>query len=161
MKLMSMVLKILPKEANNNYQGSKIAVYGSILFTALMFFRGYMHLFEAEYAANSIAHFIIFEVSNTNPNTLLYLLFGLWGLEQMILTLFSSIVLIQYRNLIPLNLFLWIIEWLFRPLLVANLYPIGEEYFTGITPGKMGTPYVVVFLMLMLFLSLRKQKNSQ
>jgi hypothetical protein len=120
-----------------------------------------MHLFEAEYAANSIAHFITFEASNPNPNTLLYLLFGLWGLEQMILTLFSSIVLIQYRNLIPLNLFLWIIEWLFRPLLVANLYPIGEEYFTGITPGIMGTPYVIVFLTLMLILSLRKQKNYQ
>ncbi|MDG2228902.1 MAG: hypothetical protein P8L74_02140 [Gammaproteobacteria bacterium] len=158
---MNTVLKIFPKEASNNYQGSKIAVYGSILFTALMFFRGYMHLFEAEYAANSIAHFIIFEVSDPNPNTLLYLLFGLWGLEQMILTLFSSIVLIQYRNLIPLNLFLWIIEWSFRPLLVANLYPIGEEYFTGITPGIMGTPYVIVFLTLMLILSLRKQKNYQ
>ena len=81
---MNTVLKIFPKEASNNYQGSKIAIYGSILFTALMFFRGYMHLFEAEYAANSIAHFIIFEASNPNPNTLLYLLFGLWGLEQMI-----------------------------------------------------------------------------
>ena len=104
---MNKILNILPKEANNNYQGSKIAIYGSILFTALMLFRSYMHLFEAEYAANFIAHFIVFEETQPNPNSLVYLLFGLWGLEQMILTLFSSIVLIQYRNLIPLHLTLW------------------------------------------------------
>ncbi|MBT3993597.1 MAG: hypothetical protein HOH08_03835 [Gammaproteobacteria bacterium] len=155
---MNKILNILPKEANNNYQGSKIAIYGSILFTALMLFRSYMHLFEAEYAANFIAHFIVFEETQPNPNSLVYLLFGLWGLEQMILTLFSSIVLIQYRNLIPLHLTLWIIEWTFRPIVVANLYPLSEEFFTGSTPGKIGTPYVIVFLILMLVLSLKKKR---
>jgi hypothetical protein len=41
---------------------------------------------------------------------------------------------------------LWLLEWSLRPLVVGNLHPLGEQYFTGNTPGMIGTPYVGYFL---------------
>jgi len=155
---MGMIEKVLPSEANNNYQGHKIALYGLILMTGLMTWRSCIHLFFAEYGMHSIAHFIVFE-GVPDPNLVNYLFFSLWGLQQLLFCLINSIILFRYRNLIPLMFVLWLLEWFLRPLLVGKLHPLGEQYFTGTTPGIIGTPYVVIFLIVMLILSLTPSKR--
>ncbi len=155
---MGMMEKILPSEANNNYQGHKIALYGLILFTCLMTWRSCIHLFFAEYGMHSIAHLIVFEGA-PDPNPVIYLFFSLWGLQQLLFCLINIIVLFRYRSFIPLMFLFWLLEWSLRPLVVGNLYPLGEQYFTGNTPGMIGTPYVVIFLIVMLILSLIPSKR--
>ncbi len=155
---MGMMEKILPSEANNNYQGHKIALYGLILFTFLMTWRSCIHLFFAEYGMHSIAHFIVFE-GVPDPNLAIYLFFSLWGLQQLLFCLINIIVLFRYRSFIPLMFLFWLLEWSLRPLVVGNLHPLGEQYFTGNTPGMIGTPYVVIFLIVMLILSFIPSKR--
>jgi hypothetical protein len=154
---MGMMEKILPSEANNNYQGHKIALYGLILFTFLMTWRSCIHLFFAEYGMHSIAHFIVFE-GVPDPNLAIYLFFSLWGLQQLLFCLINIIVLFRYRSFIPLMFLFWLLEWSLRPLVVGNLHLLGEQYFTGNTPGMIGTPYAVIFLIVMLILSLIPSK---
>jgi hypothetical protein len=84
---------------------------------------------------------------------------SVWGLQQLIFCLVNIVVLFRYRNLIPLMYIFWLLEWLARPLVVGLLHPLGEEYFTGTTPGIVGVPFAVGFLTLMFILSLKSSKH--
>ena len=155
---MQLVDKILPSEANNKYLGNRIALFGLIFTTCLMTLRSCVHLLYQDGGLNSIGSIIIFE-GIPDPNKVLYMLGSVWGLQQLIFCLVNIVVLFRYRNLIPLMYILWLLEWLARPLVVGLLHPLGEEYFTGTTPGIVGVPFAVGFLTLMLILSLKSSKH--
>ena len=148
---MQLIDKILPSAANNNYLGNRIALFGLICTTCLMTWRSFVHLLYQDAGLNSIGSFIIFE-GIPDPNQMLYMLGSVWGLQQLIFCLVNIAVLFRYRNLIPLMYILWLLEWLARPLVVGLLHPLGEQYFTGTTPGIVGAPFAVGFLILMLIL---------
>ena len=159
MKVILMIERIIPKQANNNYLGSPLAFYGMILFVLLMIFSAYMHFLQPQYAANKIANIIVFE-STPDPNQIIYMAFSLWGLQQTSFVIFNVIILFSYRNLIPLMYLLWIFTWLMRPLVVGQLYPLTPEYTTGITPGIAGLPVILSYLLIMLLMSLRQPKDK-
>ena len=159
MKVILMIKRIIPKQANNNYLGSPIAFYGMILFMLLMTFSAYMHFLQPQYAANEIGNIIVFE-SIPDPNHIIYMAFSLWGLQQVSFIILNVIILFSYRNLIPLMYTLWIFTWLMRPLVVSRLYPLTSEYTSGITPGKAGLPFILSYLLVMLIMSLRQSKDK-
>ena len=154
---MQLIDKILPSAANNNYLGNRIALFGLIFTTCLMTWRSFVHLLFQDAGLNSVGSFIIFE-GIPDPNQMIYMLGSVWGLQQLIFCLVNISVLFRYRNLIPLMYILWLVEWLTRPLVVGLLHPLGEQYFTGATPGIVGAPFAVGFLILMLILSLKTSK---
>jgi len=67
---------IFPSIADNNYQGSKVALYFFILLTAVMTWRSIIHMFFVDYGLHDIANFIHL-LLNIVPSFLLYIPFGL------------------------------------------------------------------------------------
>jgi len=49
---------ILPKSADNNYKGHKLALWGFILFLVLMSWRAIIHMLFEQYGYHNIASFL-------------------------------------------------------------------------------------------------------
>tara|TARA_B100001013_G_C24581529_1_gene430831 strand:- start:672 stop:1142 length:471 start_codon:yes stop_codon:yes gene_type:complete len=151
---------LLPKSANNKFSGNKIALWGFILFTALMTWRSIIHMFFEEYGFHDIANFKILS-GDPDPNPIIYRFFSLWGLEELIICILCWIVIFRYKSLIPLMYVLWIFEWAVRlfyyPIFEKNLDP--NLYTTGPTPGVEGAPYALAILVALFLLSIKKSSK--
>ena len=98
---------ILPKIADNNFQGHRFALWGFILFTLLMSWRAIIHMLFEQYGFHQIANFQVIS-GEPDPMLLIYRFFSLWGFAQLIFCIVCWIVIFRYRALIPLMYLLWI-----------------------------------------------------
>ena len=158
---MSLLKKIFPDDPTS-YNGSNLAFYGLILFTGLLIWRSSIHFLFWEFGLNDIAN-IKTLVGTPDPMTLIYLFFSLWGLEQVIRTFFTILVLFKYKGLIPLMLLINIFEWEMRGIYpFTDYFPsISSEYTNGMTPGIEGLPYILFFLVTIFILSLKTKEIEQ
>jgi len=156
-----MLNTILPLEANNNYQGAKIAMWFFIVFVCLMTWRSIIHMLFEEYGMHGIANLKVL-TGDPDPMPLIYMFFSIWGLAQLIFCAVCWIVIFRYRSLIPLIYLFWILEWGTRtflyPIMTGDLIAAGE-YSNGPTPGHVLAPYVTIILLAMFFLSTRQKNN--
>ena len=74
--------KLFPENANNNYVGHKIALWGFILFTCVMTWRSIVHMFFEQYGFHEIANFGLIS-GDLDPMPLIYRFFSLWGFAQL------------------------------------------------------------------------------
>ena len=151
---------ILPKIADNNFQGHRFALWGFILFTLLMSWRAIIHMLFEQYGFHQIANFQVIS-GDPDPMLLIYRFFSLWGFAQLIFCIVCWIVIFRYKSLIPLMLVFWLIEWsgrLFLYPLIGRATVDSGIYSTGNTPGVEGAPYVTILLVIFLILSLREKK---
>ena len=118
---MDLLERILPREANNDYSGSRIALYGFVLITGVMIFRSLVHFLFEDAGLNSIGNMVIFAGDDPDPNRALYLFGSMWGLQQLLLCIVQVVVIIRYRNLTSLMLLLMLTEWFTRAVLVGTL----------------------------------------
>ena len=93
--------RFLPKVADNNFLGPKIAFYFFLLFMVVNTVRSFIHFLAEDAGLNSIANIIIFE-GDPDPNKIIYLFGALWGEMQLLLCLISWIVIFRYKSLIPM-----------------------------------------------------------
>ena len=107
--------RFLPKVADNNFLGPKIAFYFFLLFMVVNTVRSFIHFLAEDAGLNSIANIIIFE-GDPDPNKIIYLFGALWGEMQLLLCLISWIVIFRYKSLIPMMYFIWLMEWILRRL---------------------------------------------
>ena len=158
---MSLLKKIFPDDPTF-YNGSNLAFYGLILFTGLLIWRSSIHFLFWEFGLNDIAN-IKTLVGTPDPMTLIYLFFSLWGLEQVIRTFLTILVLFKYKGLIPLMLLINIFEWGMRGIYpFTDYFPsISSEYTNGMTPGIEGLPYILFFLVTIFILSLKSKEIEQ
>ena len=158
---MSLLKKIFPDDPTS-YNGSNLAFYGLILFTGLLIWRSSIHFLFWEFGLDDIAN-IKTLVGTPDPMTLIYLFFSLWGLEQVIRTFLTILVLFKYKGLIPLMLLINIFEWGMRGIYpFTDYFPsISSEYTNGMTPGIEGLPYILVFLVTIFILSLKSKEIKQ
>ncbi len=158
---MSLLKKIFPDDPTS-YNGSNLAFYGLILFTGLLIWRSSIHFLFWEFGLNDIAN-IKTLFGTPDPMTLIYLFFSLWGLEQVIRTFFTILVLFKYKGLIPLMLLINIFEWGMRGIYpFTDYFPsISSEYTNGMTPGIEGLPYILIFLVIIFILSLKSKEIEQ
>ena len=158
---MSLLKKIFPDDPTS-YNGSNLAFYGLILFTGLLIWRSSIHFLFWEFGLNDIAN-IKTLVGTPDPMTLIYLFFSLWGLEQVIRTFLTILVLFKYTGLIPLMLLINIFEWGMRGIYpFTDYFPsISSEYTNGMTPGIEGLPYILFFLVTIFILSLKSKEIEQ
>ena len=70
--------RLLPKVADNNYYGLKVAYYFFIFFMVINTIRSFIHLLAEDAGLNSIANIIVFE-GTPDPNEAIYLFGSLWG----------------------------------------------------------------------------------
>jgi hypothetical protein len=148
------VKRFLPKIADNNFHGPKIALYFFIFFMAVNTARSLIHFLAEDAGLNTIANIIIFE-GNPDPNNVIYLFGSLWGEMQLLCCLISWIVIIRYKSLIPLMYFVWLMEWILRETIVKYQHGLDLIYKTGPTPGSDYAPLVIGLLLIFFIMSLR------
>ena len=156
----SLLDRILPARACNDYRGSRFALLVFGFLSIVMMGRSLIHMLKDDAGANSIATMITFS-GTPDPDNAIYMFASLWGLEQAIMALVYFIVLARYRNLAPLMYITLLIEWGGRILMGRFIHPLGDAYFVGTAPGKAGAIPSLILISVMLVLSLRASKGSQ
>lgn len=147
---------LFPLQADNNYQGSPISKWALIALTALFTGRSLIHYFKDDGGANSIASFVTF-AGTPDPDTLIYLLFSLWGGQQLLTAFVIMIVLWRYRSLIPLMFLVIVFEQTFR-IGAGLLHPLSADYYQHTPPGALMNLPLLGLALVFLFLSLKQSK---
>ena len=155
---MSPLETLLPKEANNDYRGGPIALYTFCALAAVMLFRSLVHFLKDDSGVNSIATIVTFS-GTPDPNQVIYMFSSLWGSQQLIMVMIYGIVLLRYRNLIPLMYGLFIVEVGFR-MVAGTLHPLTEDYFARTPPGAIGNLPFLLIVVIMLVLCLRSPRSG-
>ncbi len=155
---MTILERLLPNEVNNDYRGSKVALYTFPVILTVMLGRSLIHFFKDDSGVNSIATIHLFP-GDPDPNQVIYMFSSLWGSQQAIMVLLCGIVLWRYRSLIPLMYGLFIIEVLFR-FIVGMIHPLTPEFFERTPPGAVGNLPMLVVFATMFVLSLRQSAEA-
>jgi hypothetical protein len=149
-----------PRQADNKITFSKTVLVVFYAITLMTLVRSLIHVFALDGGANSIATIITFS-GNPDPNLVIYFVFSLWGLSQLLMGLFYVVVSLRYRNLIPLMLVLIWIEYAMRIVIGRVLKPLSDVYFIGTAPGEIGNYFFVVMVpLLLIFLVLSTKKKA-
>ena len=152
---MKLINKILPETINNDFNGSKIALYGFYPILAMMIFRSLTHFLSESAGLVNIANINILPlIDGIDPNNLVYLFASLWGASQLILTLLIIVVFLKYKSLLPLLWIILIIDILFR-FVSGSIHPLTEEYYSAVPPGRLSQVPLLAYGTLMFFLSIK------
>jgi hypothetical protein len=150
-------MAFLPSNLNNQYKGLKIVDYGLYPIFAIYIFRSLVHFLADNSGLVGIAtikKFPIFE--GLDPNNIIYLFASLWGATQVSLTVILLILFIKYKNLIPLIYLICLMDQCFR-LISGYLHPLGEQYYINTPPGVISNIPILIYLIVMFFLSLKRR----
>ncbi len=147
-------MSLFPSRLNNQYEGSKIALYGLYPIFAIYIFRSLVHFLAENSGLVGIATIKVFSISDgLNPNNIIYLFASLLGATQVSLTIVLLILFIKYKNLIPLIYLICLLDQCLR-LISGYLHPLGEDYYINTPPGVISNIPVLLYLILMFYLSL-------
>ena len=148
-------MSLFPSGLNNQYEGSKIALYGLYAIFAMYIFRSLVHFLAENSGLAGIATIKQFPITDgLNPNAIIYLFSSLWGATQVSLMIILLILFIKYKNLIPLIYLICLLDQCFR-LISGFLNPIGESYYINTPPGIISNIPILLYLLFMFYLSLR------
>ena len=148
-------MSLFPSKLNNQYEGSKIALYGLYPIFAIYIFRSLVHFLAENSGLVGIATIKVFPISDgLNPNNIIYLFASLLGATQVSLTIVLLILFIKYKNLIPLIYLICLLDQCLR-LVSGYLHPLGEDYYINTPPGVISNIPVLLYLIFMFCLSLR------
>ncbi|MFP8873016.1 MAG: hypothetical protein VCB42_00470 [Myxococcota bacterium] len=150
---------LFPRQANNDYRGSRVAWVGAFAFMAIFTFRSLVHFLKGDSGVNSIASIIIFP-GNPDPNNVIYMFSSAWGTQQLITLLIYGVILWRYRNLLPLMYALIVLECILR-FFVGVLHPLTADFYAHTPPGKLANLPMLLVAGLMLVLSLRERGSPR
>jgi len=156
---MSVVERIFPKRASNDYRGSVVALYAFPLVLCVFTFRSLVHFLKDDSGVHSIATFHVFPVGEIDPNQVIHLYSSLWGTQQLLTLFVAVLVLWRYRNLIPFMWGLFAVEILLR-LAAGAIHPLTPDYYASRPPGAVGNLPMLAVFSLMFGLSLRTSTAS-
>ena len=151
---MTIFARLFPSNANNDYRGSRVALYVLGAFAILFTGRSLIHYFKEDGGANSIASIITFP-GNPDPDTVIYMLFSMWGGQQLITVLTLWLVLWRYRTLIPFMFLMIIAEQLLR-IGAGALHPLTADFYEHRPPGGVLNLPMLALAVVMFCLSLRE-----
>ena len=150
-------MKLFPSGLNTQYSGSEIALYGLYPIFAIYIFRSLVHFLAENSGLVDIATIKEFPINEgLDPNTVIYLFASLWGATQVSLTVILLILFIKYKNLIPLIYLICLMDQCFR-LISGYLHPLGEQYYINTPPGVISNIPILIYLIVMFFLSLKRR----
>ncbi len=142
---------VFPKTADNNYKGSKIALWVFAILALVSTVRSLIHLFAPDGGAGSIAGI---DLSKGAEN--IVFTFALWGLSQLIYAFIQLMVVFRYRTLIPLFYLILFVETIGRILVGIMKPPI---LLHGAPPGGIGN-YIILPVVVIMFVLSIKIKNG-
>jgi hypothetical protein len=149
----SIIKKILPKSAKNDFKGYKIAEIIFFIITIITIIRSLIHIFSPDGGARSIA---TIDLSVEGADVIIGL-FALWGISQILLGLIFLVVFIRYKTLIPMMYLFIIIEYSMR--IIVGLYKPFQTI--GIAPGSIGNYIIVPLALIMFTLSVLSPKKTE
>jgi hypothetical protein len=158
---MNNVLKtLLPKKAENRFEGYKIIIYTLLFFNIIFFSRSLIHIFFQDAGLLQIAG--LSKIDGTpDPNQIIYFFGHLWGLNQLLISIVGFIIIFRYNNLIPLLCLIYFFQLIGGPF-ISNFIMESDLsiYYSKTPPGlylrRFGS---IIFIMFFIFsLIKRKQK---
>jgi hypothetical protein len=153
MNLSNKLDHILPKKAENDYKGYRIAYIVLLVITAVTIFRSLIHFLAPDGGAQSIATIDL----NMEGAEIIIAAFALWGSSQLLMVVVYVVVLVRYRNLISLMYILIIIEYVMR-IIVG----ITKPFETAQTPpGAILNIVIIPLAITMLILSILQPKKGK
>jgi len=147
---MSHSLRVLPP-ADDDYRGSRFAVWFLWFQIAVNAFRGWVHVFWADSGAGRIAGIDL----GTNAAPIISLLASV-GVDQLVWGVIELGVVTRYRRWIPTLLTFLLAKQVAAAWLLWIWKPLGVE-----APGKLGALLGVPIVALALWLSLRESREAR
>lgn len=146
---------LFPKVVDNRYQGIKVAKWLLHVYVFKSIFSGSIHMFASDGGAQSIASVTLDQFSQGGAESVVTM-FGLWGMEQVIIGLIGVVILWRYKSLIPLMWAAYALEYIGRG--AAALYTPGLT--TANTPPGASADLVLIPLAIAMFvLSMIKKRK--
>ena len=144
-------MKFLPlfPEAKNDYPGYKAVLVIVVLLAIVSTVRSLIHIFLPDGGSNAIAGLVI----PGDANSAVIFTFAWTGLYQLIFAIILWIVLIRYRNLIPLMILLLFFEEL-GLFLIPLFKPIASSLMTHTPPEVIQNKLLLPLILILFFVSL-------
>ena len=144
-------MKFLPlfPEAQNGYKGYKAVIVIVVLLAIVSTVRSLIHIFLPDGGSNTIAGLVI----PGDANSAIIFTFAWTGLYQLIFAVILWIVLIRYRNLIPLMILLLFFEE-FGLFLIPVFKPIAPSLLSHTPPEAIGNKALLPLILILFFVSL-------
>lgn len=144
-------MKFLPlfPEAKNAYRGYKAVVVIVVLLAIVSTARSLIHIFFPDGGSHAIAGLVI----PGDANSAVIFAFAWTGLYQLLFAVILWLVLIRYRNLIPLMILLMFLEEL-GLLLIPIFKPIASSLVTHTPPEVIGNKLLLPLTLILFFVSL-------
>ena len=146
-------ISILPKQADNQYQGYKISVWIFLLITIFTIARSCIHIFAPDGGAASIAGIDVSSAGGSNVVSM----FAFWGLSQLLMGVVYLVVFFRYKSLIPFMYVLILAEYIGR-IAIGFIKPLEVSHTP---PGAIGDYILVPLAIIMLILSLRRPRKKK
>jgi hypothetical protein len=153
---MRMFERLVPQRADNTSHGHKLALW---LFAVVVIVKSIMSLgsiFNGRVTATSADGIPLDAYTPAGAQTVLSL-FALLGLAQLMICLVCILVLVRYRNMIPVMFALLLVHQLGRHV-VFYFLPIAR---TGTPPGPFVNLALLAVMIIGLLLSLRGRETSR
>ena len=141
-----MMKKVFPRTVDNTYDGLEIAKWVLVLFIAKSFFAAGVHMFAPDGGAQSIASMALDQFTQGGADSVVTM-FGMWGIEQLVIGLIGVVVLVRYRALIPMMALVYVVEYALR--FAAPMFTPGVV--TAHTPPGRMADFVLVPLSVVMF----------
>lgn len=152
-----MLSRIFPTQVDNNYRGSRLAIWFLVPIILLRGLIGFNSIFFARSVATSADGVPLDSFTPAAAGTVLAL-FALLGLFSLLLALLGVVVLVRYRAMIPfLYLFLLIQEVGNKAVLLA--YPVTRSASSGMPAGSIVVFTILALTLLGFVLSLTANRN--
>jgi len=149
-----------PDVFDNKVRFNKILLYIFYFIALVTIGRSLIHVFAPDGGANSIATIIVF-AGNPDPNQVIYFIFSLWGLSQLIIGIMYAISILKYKSMIPLWYVLIWFEYLFRILIGRVLKPMDPAVLVGTAPGEIGNYVFAILIPILLIWMIIDDKKRQ
>lgn len=151
-----MLKTLFPKVADNNYKGHKIAKWVLMIYVFKSFFSGSVHLFAPDGGAQSIASIALDQFSKEGADTVITI-FGMWGLEQLVIGVVAVVILLRYKSLIPFLWCVYALEYTLRG--IAHFFTPGVHSINT-PPGALADNILIPVAISMFLFSLYTSSNS-
>lgn len=146
---MRMLNKIFPKSADNNYTGSKIALYVFLLIALVGAVRSCIHFLAPDGGAGSIAGM---DLSVAGADGIIFA-FSLWGSAQLLYAIIQLVVFFRYKTLIPFMYILMAFETIMR-MVIGYMKP---AHFAHTPPGAIANYIILPLAIVMFFMALPRK----
>ena len=149
-----MLNQIFPQRIDNTYRGHPLAVWLFIPVVVLKTGIALATIFNGRAAAQS-ADGIPLDSFGASGAQAVVALFAIWGLAQLVFSVFGVLALTRYRAMIPFLFVLFLLEHLARRWILL-VKPIAR---TGTPPGIYVNLVTLVLMIVGLALSLRSRAD--